>query len=82
MDKFDNTMQMWVDSYNSYHLLDGLSVKEFYGSVKPGKLLTSDNMQYILKQVCIKVVDTITPYVILHKLSRVVFQKPLLFLTS
>lgn len=41
---------MWVESYNTYHLLDGPSFKQFYQKVSPHQVLKTESMQYILKQ--------------------------------
>lgn len=42
---------MWVEGYNTYHLVDGAAMKEAYGGVVPEILLSERNLQALLEQV-------------------------------
>jgi hypothetical protein len=42
---------MWLESYNTYHLIDGLAMKEAWGGINPDIVLAPKNLQAILDQV-------------------------------
>ena len=44
-------VQMWVESYNTYHLVDGAAMKEAWGAIMPHIMLSEKNLQAILAQV-------------------------------
>jgi hypothetical protein len=44
-------IQMWLESYNTYHLVDGAAMKEAWGSIMPHIMLSEKNLDAILDQV-------------------------------
>lgn len=44
-------IHMWVESYNTYHLVDGAAMKEAWGAIMPHIMLSEKNLQAILDQV-------------------------------
>lgn len=41
-------VQMWLESYNTYHLVDGAAMKEAWGAIMPHIMLSPKNLQAIL----------------------------------
>lgn len=48
----EDSIQMWLESYNTYHLVDGAAMKEAWGSIMPHIMLAEKNLDAILDQVC------------------------------
>ena len=44
-------IQMWIESYNTYHLVDGAAMKEAWGHIMPHIMLSDKNLRAILDQV-------------------------------
>ena len=44
-------MQMWLEGYNTHHLVDGAAMKEVWGGVVPHILLSEANLQAIVDTV-------------------------------
>lgn len=44
-------IQMWVESYNTYHLVDGYAMREAWGDIMPHLMLSEKNLDAILEQV-------------------------------
>lgn len=42
---------MWLEGYNTYHLVDGYAMREAWGSIMPHIALGERNLQAILDQV-------------------------------
>lgn len=42
---------MWLESYNTYHLVDGAAMKEAWGCIMPHIMLSEKNLKAILDQV-------------------------------
>jgi hypothetical protein len=42
---------MWVESYNTYHLVDGKAMLEAWGCIMPHIVLSDKNLKAILDQV-------------------------------
>ena len=49
--ELEDIIQIWVESYNTYHLLDGAAMKEVWGSIMPHIVLSERNLARILAQV-------------------------------
>jgi len=47
----EDVIQMWLESYNVYHLIDGLAMKDAWGCIMPHIILGKKNLQAILDQV-------------------------------
>lgn len=47
----ENNLQMWVESYNCYHLIDGYAMKEAFGGIMPNIILSPKNLDAIVDQV-------------------------------
>ena len=47
----EDSIQMWLESYNTYHLVDGAAMKEAWGSIMPHIMLAEKNLDAILDQV-------------------------------
>ena len=47
----ENNLQMWIESYNTYHLIDGYAMKEAFGGIMPNIILSSKNLEAIVDQV-------------------------------
>ena len=47
----EDVIQMWLESYNTYHLIDGLAMKDAWGCIMPHIILGKKNLQAILDQV-------------------------------
>ena len=50
-EEIDDMIQMWIESYNTYHLVDGAAMKEAWGAIMPHIMLSDKNLQAILDQV-------------------------------
>eukprot|EP01038_Epipyxis_sp_PR26KG_P004683 gene4683-6578_t len=50
-DELIDVIQMWVESYNTYHLIDGAAMKEAWGAIMPHIILSEKNLQALLDQV-------------------------------
>jgi hypothetical protein len=50
-DELDDQLQMWLESYNTYHLIDGAAMKEVWGSIMPHIVLSEKNLEAIVKQI-------------------------------
>ena len=42
---------MWVEGYNTYHLIDGLAMKESWGGIMPNIILSEKNLEALLSRV-------------------------------
>lgn len=51
MEEMEDSIQMWLESYNTYHLVDGAAMKEAWGSIMPHIMLAEKNLNAILDQV-------------------------------
>ena len=51
MEELEDSIQMWLESYNTYHLVDGAAMKEAWGSIMPHIMLAEKNLNAILDQV-------------------------------
>ena len=51
MEELEDSIQMWLESYNTYHLVDGAAMKEAWGSIMPHIMLAEKNLDAILNQV-------------------------------
>jgi hypothetical protein len=51
MEEHEDSIQMWLESYNTYHLVDGAAMKEAWGSIMPHIMLAEKNLDAILDQV-------------------------------
>jgi len=47
----ENNLQMWIESYNCYHLIDGYAMKEAFGGIMPNIILSPKNLEAIVDQV-------------------------------
>eukprot|EP00601_Ochromonadales_sp_CCMP2298_P033851 CAMPEP_0173363026 /NCGR_PEP_ID=MMETSP1144-20121109/22152_1 /TAXON_ID=483371 /ORGANISM="non described non described, Strain CCMP2298" /LENGTH=738 /DNA_ID=CAMNT_0014312921 /DNA_START=90 /DNA_END=2303 /DNA_ORIENTATION=+ len=50
-EELDDMIQMWLESYNTYHLVDGAAMKEAWGAIMPHIMLSEKNLEAILAQV-------------------------------
>lgn len=50
-EELDDIIQMWIESYNTYHLIDGAAMKEAWGAIMPHIMLSQKNLDAILEQV-------------------------------
>jgi len=50
-EELDDMIQMWLESYNTYHLVDGAAMKEAWGAIMPHIMLSEKNLEAILDQV-------------------------------
>lgn len=50
-EELDDVIQMWIESYNTYHLIDGAAMKEAWGAIMPHIMLSQKNLDAILDQV-------------------------------
>ena len=46
-----DNIQMWVESYNTYHLIDGKAMKDAWGSIMPHIIMSEKNLQAIVQKV-------------------------------
>ena len=44
-------IQMWLESYNTYHLVDGAAMKEVWGAIMPHIIFSKKNLDAIVEQV-------------------------------
>ena len=51
VDELDDMVQMWLEGYNTYHLVDGAAMKEAWGAIMPHIMLSEKNLDAILDQV-------------------------------
>jgi hypothetical protein len=51
MEDHEDMIQMWLESYNTYHLVDGAAMKEAWGSIMPHIMLAEKNLDAIRDQV-------------------------------
>ena len=51
IDELDNNLQMWLESYNTYHLIDGMAMKDVWGAIMPHIIYSPKNLEAILDQV-------------------------------
>jgi hypothetical protein len=49
--ELDNMIQMWLESYNCYHLIDGAAMKDVWGAIMPHIIYSPKNLEAILDQV-------------------------------
>jgi hypothetical protein len=49
--ELDDMVQMWLEGYNTYHLVDGAAMKEAWGAIMPHIMLSEKNLDAILDQV-------------------------------
>ena len=50
-DELEDNVQMWLESYNTYHLIDGAAMKEVWGAIMPHIILGESNLAAIIRQV-------------------------------
>lgn len=50
-EELEDMVQMWLEGYNTYHLVDGAAMKEAWGGIMPDILLSPRNLQAILDRV-------------------------------
>jgi len=50
-EELDDMIQMWLESYNTYHLVDGKAMKEAWGNIMPHIMLSTKNLDAIVAQV-------------------------------
>ena len=51
VEELDDSVQMWLEGYNTYHLVDGKAMKEAWGAIMPHIMLSEKNLAAILAQV-------------------------------
>lgn len=51
MDQLKDVIQMWCESYNTYHLIDGAAMKAAWGGVMPDIILSANNLAALLDKV-------------------------------
>lgn len=51
VEELDDMVQMWLEGYNTYHLVDGMAMKEAWGAIMPHIMLSEKNLDAILEQV-------------------------------
>ena len=51
VEELGDMVQMWLESYNTYHLVDGFAMREAWGAIMPHIMLGEKNLQAILDQV-------------------------------
>jgi len=49
--ELENNLQMWLESYNTYHLIDGMAMKDVWGAIMPHIIYSPKNLEAILDQV-------------------------------
>lgn len=50
-EEIDDMIQMWIESYNTYHLIDGFAMKEAWGAIMPHLILSPHNLKAMLDKV-------------------------------
>ena len=50
-EELEDNIQMWCESYNTYHLVDGAAMKEVWGAIMPHIMLSEHNLEAIVKQI-------------------------------
>ena len=50
-DELEDSVQMWLESYNTYHLIDGAACKEVFGCIMPHIVLGEKNLAAIVDKV-------------------------------
>ena len=50
-EELEDMIQMWLESYNTYHLVDGKAMKEAWGHIMPHIMLSTKNLDAIVAQV-------------------------------
>lgn len=50
-EELEDNIQMWIESYNTYHLVDGAAMKEVWGAIMPHIVLSDHNLEAIVKQI-------------------------------
>jgi hypothetical protein len=51
LEDLDHVIQMWIESYNTYHLIDGFAMKEAWGAIMPHIVLSEKNLNAIVDAV-------------------------------
>ena len=51
VEQLSDAIQMWCESYNSYHLIDGQAMKAAWGGIMPEIILSEVNLEALLNQV-------------------------------
>lgn len=51
VEELEDQVQMWLEGYNTYHLVDGAAMKEAWGGIMPHIMLSENNLNAIVKQV-------------------------------
>lgn len=51
LEELEDQVQMWLEGYNTYHLVDGAAMKEAWGGIMPHIMLSENNLNAIVKQV-------------------------------
>jgi hypothetical protein len=58
MEELSDAVQMWCESYNTYHLIDGQAMKAAWGGIMPDIILSPANLDALLNQVHITAAAT------------------------
>jgi hypothetical protein len=71
-DELEDSIQMWLESYNTYHLIDGAAMKEVWGGIMPHIVLGEHNLEAVLDRVKYALVeDTMGGAILTPRLRRV-----------
>ena len=75
VEELDDQVQMWLEGYNTYHLVDGAAMKEAWGGIMPHIMLSENNLQAIVDQVTWALnEDTLGGALLTPRLRRVRFR--------
>ena len=72
MDELHDILQMWCESYNTYHLIDGAAMKAAWGAVMPDIVLSDANLKAVLRQVQVALMEDQSDAAILSPRMRAV----------
>lgn len=64
------SLQIWCESYNTYHLLDGTAMKAAWGSLRPDIVLAPHNLQAMLEKVQLALEEDLSEAVVLTPRMR------------
>lgn len=75
VEELEDQVQMWLEGYNTYHLVDGAAMKEAWGGIMPNIMLSENNLQAIVNQVTWALnEDTLDGALLTPRLRRVRFR--------
>lgn len=75
VEELDDCVQMWLEGYNTYHLIDGKAMKEAWGAIMPHIMLSEKNIEAIVAQVQWALMeDTMDGALLTPRLRRVRFR--------